>query len=77
MRNERFRNVFIKPMQYLEFFCCGDADLRLIIEKSMEKSMLNGAKVHLELHPLILCVLCILKKGRSRDNVSESRVRLE
>ena len=77
MRNERFRNVFIKPMQYLEFFCCGDTNLRPKIEKSTEKSMLNGAKFHLELRSLIFRVLCILKKGRNRDNVSEPRVRLE
>ena len=77
MRNERFRSVFIKPMQYLEFFCCGDANLRPKIEKSTEKSMLNGAKFNLELRSLIFRVLCILKKGRNRDNVFESRVRLE
>ena len=64
-------------MQYLEFFCCGDANIRPKIEKSTEKSMLTGAKFHLELRSLIFRVLCILKKGRSRDNVSESRVRLE
>ena len=39
--------------------------------------MLNGAKFHLELRSLIFRVLCILKKGRNRDNVSEPRVRLE
>ena len=77
MQNERLRNVFIKPMHYLEFFCCGDTNPRPKIEKSTEKCMLNGGKFHLELRSLILRVLFILKKGRNRDNVSESRVRLE
>ena len=62
MRNERFRNVFIKPMQYLKCFCCGDTNLRPKIEKSTEKSMLNGVKFHLELRSLIFHVYVYLKK---------------
>ena len=35
-------------MQYVDFFCCGDTNLRPKIEKSTEKSMLNAAKFDLE-----------------------------